>query len=47
MVRDMPRTASGRFMFMFLLLGSVLVVGIVLWLAGAANEPVRLGGFAL
>ena len=48
MLRDMlPTTASGRFWFMFLLMGSVVIVGVVLSLAGALNEPVRLGGFAL
>ena len=30
----MHQTASGRFLFMFLLLGSVLIVGVMLSLAG-------------
>ena len=42
---DVPQTASGRFWFMFLLMGSVLIVGVVLWYAGGAHEPIR--GFAL
>jgi hypothetical protein len=47
MLPKMPQTASGRFWFMFLLLGSLVIVGVVLSLAGALNEPVRLGGFAV
>ncbi len=48
MLRDMlPTTASGRFRFMFLLLGGILLVGVVLGLVIELNEPVRLGGFAL
>ena len=47
MLRDMPQTASGRFLFMFLLLGSLVIVGVLLLFADALNEPARLGGFAL
>ena len=48
MLRDMlPTTASGRFWYMFLLMGGVVIVGVVVTLAGALNEPVPLGGFAL
>jgi hypothetical protein len=47
MLRDMPRTASGRFRFMFLLLGSLVIVSVLLLYADTLNEPARLGGFAL
>ena len=48
MLRDMlPTSASGRFRFMFVLLGSVVIVGLLLWFAGAVEGPVRFGGFAL
>ena len=47
MLRPMPRTASGRFRLAFLLLGSIVIVGLLLWFAGAITEPVRFGGFAI
>lgn len=47
MLRLMPKTAAGRFRFMFLLLGSIVIVGLLVWFAGAITEPVRFGGFAI
>ena len=47
MLWAMPKTAGGRFRFAFLLLGSVVIVGLLLWFAGAIIEPVRFGGFAI
>jgi hypothetical protein len=47
-VRRRLRTdASGRFRFMLLCLGGVVIVGLLLWFMGVINEPVRFGGFAL
>jgi hypothetical protein len=43
----LPTTASGRFRFMFVLLLSILVVGIAMWFVDVLNEPARLGGFAI
>ena len=44
---QLPTTATGRFRLIFLVLASVLIVGLLLWFAGAINEPVRFGGFAI
>lgn len=44
MLRDMPHTGSGRFLFLLVVGGGLVIVGVVLWFAVALSEPVLLGG---